>query len=101
MNNLENNRFEENIQINELEENNLEKKSSSSFFENKVILKNFLLASITLPILFFLYLKFLDIYTLHDKYIIVPDYSGYSLNQLDSISDANNLRFVIIDSISD
>ena len=101
MNNLENNRFEENIQINELEENNLEKKSSSSFFENKVILKNSLLASITLPILFFLYLKFLDIYTLHDKYIIVPDYSGYSLNQLDSISDANNLRFVIIDSISD
>ena len=58
MNNLENNRFEENIQINELEENNLEKKSSSSFFENKVILKNFLLASITLPILFFLYLRF-------------------------------------------
>ena len=101
MSNLENNRFEENIQIDGLEENNVEKKSTSSFFENKVILKNFLLASITLPVLFFLYLKFLDIYTLHDRYIIVPDFSGYSLNQLDSISDANNLRFVIIDSISD
>ena len=53
MSNLENNRFEENIQIDGLEENNVEKKSTSSFFENKVVLKNFLLASITLPVLFF------------------------------------------------
>ena len=98
---MENNRFEDNIQVDEFEEKKEEIKPVFSFFENKNILKNILLVSITLPILFLLYLKFLDIYTLHDKYIIVPDYSGYSLNELDSISDANNLRFVIIDSISD
>ena len=72
-----------------------------SLFSDKLLLKNFLLASITLPLLFFIYLKFLDIYTLHDKYIIVPDYRGYNLNQLDSISEKNKLRYVIIDSISD
>ena len=51
--------------------------------------------------MFFLYLKFLDVYTLHDRYISVPDYYEFNLNQLDSISEANNLRYVIIDSISD
>ena len=72
-----------------------------SFISDKPLLKNFLLASITLPLLFFIYLKFLDIYTLHDRYITVPDYSGYKLAQLDSISEKNKLRYVIIDSISD
>ena len=72
-----------------------------SFISDKPLLKNFLLASITLPLLFFIYLKFLDIYTLHDRYVIVPDYSGYKLAQLDSISEKNKLRYVIIDSISD
>ena len=71
------------------------------FFKNKEIIKHFSLALVTLPILFFIYLKFLDIYTLHDKFITVPDYSNYHISVLDSISEENNLRYVIIDSISD
>ena len=99
MENLENNSFDLDSENEEFEVN--ENKKSFSFLNNSPIIKNLILASITLPLLFFLYLKFLDIYTLHDRYITVPDYSGFNLNQLDSISEANNLRYVIIDSISD
>tara|TARA_B100001057_G_scaffold374498_1_gene379144 strand:+ start:82 stop:933 length:852 start_codon:yes stop_codon:yes gene_type:complete len=101
MENSENYNIEDEIHNNESQDSKNEFKSSFSFFKDKSILKNFVIASITLPILFFLYLKFLDVYTLHDRYISVPDYYGFKLNQLDSISDANNLRYVIIDSISD
>ncbi len=69
--------------------------------DNKVLLKNVFCALLTLPFLFFLYLKFLDIYTLHDKHILVPDYSNFHISQLDSISDENNIRYIIIDSVSD
>jgi len=71
------------------------------YLKDKDTLKHVFLALVTLPLLFFLYLKFLDIYTLHDKYVLVPDYSNYHLSELDSISEENNLRYVIIDSISD
>ncbi len=99
MENLENNSFDIDSENEEFEVN--ENKKSFSFLNNSPIIKNLILASITLPLLFFLYLKFLDIYTLHDRYITVPNFSGYNLNQLDSISEANNIRYVIIDSISD
>ena len=69
--------------------------------DNKVLLKNLFYALLTLPFLFFLYLKFLDIYTLHDKHILVPDYSNFHISQLDSISNENNIRYIIIDSVSD
>ena len=101
MENSENYNIEDEIHNNESQDSKNEFKSSFSFFKDKSILKNFVIASITLPLLFFLYLKFLDVYTLHDRYISVPDYYGFNLNQLDSISEANNLRYVIIDSISD
>ncbi len=100
MENIENYNVDDEVQDNESQKP-LKEEKSFSFFEKKPIIKNFVLASLTLPLLFLLYLKFLDIYTLHDRYITVPDYYGFNLNQLDSISDANNLRYVIIDSISD
>ena len=48
-----------------------------------------------------MWLKYLDIYTLHDKHLSVPEFYGYHVNQLDSIVEANKLRYVIIDSIFD
>lgn len=71
------------------------------FFKNKEVVKHFSLALVSLPVLFFLYLQFLNIYTLHGKFITVPDYSNYHILVLDSISETNNLTYVIIDSISD
>ena len=62
MENLENNSFDLDSENGEFEVN--ENKKSFSFLNNSPIIKNLILASITLPLLFFLYLKFLDIYTL-------------------------------------
>ena len=75
--------------------------SQTKLKDNKVLLKNVFYALLILPFLFFLYLKILDIYTLHDKHILVPDYSNFHISQLDSISNENNIRYIIIDSISD
>lgn len=80
---------------NELEKNEIQLK------DNKILFKNAFYALLTLPLLFFLYLKFLDIYTLHNKHILVPDYSNFHISQLDSISNENNIRYIIIDSVSD
>ena len=66
-----------------------------------LFLKHFLFAFITVILLFFIWLKFLDIYTLHDNYIKVPNYINIELDDLDSITEANNLRYIIIDSIFD
>ena len=72
-----------------------------SYFNNNLLLKNFVFSFFTLLILFFFILKFLDIYTLHDKYIKVPNFSQIHISKIDSIASSNDLRFVIIDSVSD
>ena len=56
---------------------------------------------ITLVVLFYLWLKFLDIYTLNNNYIQVPDFKGVYVDNIDSITDINSLRYVIIDTIHD
>ena len=55
----------------------------------------------TLIFLFFLWLVFLKIFTLHNIHIKVPNYIGESVFKIDSISMKNNLRYVILDSIYD
>ena len=63
--------------------------------------KNLFFSFITLILLFFLWLKYLDFYTKHDKYIQVPNFHGIHINSLDSVMDEFNLRYTIIDSIFD
>ena len=72
-----------------------------NIFKNNIYLKHTALALVTLFILFFIWLYSLDIYTLHNKKILVPNFSDYTLDEVDSISKANNLRYIIIDSIYD
>lgn len=71
------------------------------FFKNNIYLKHTGLALVTLFILFFIWLYSLDIYTLHNKKILVPNFSNYTLDDVDSIAKAHNLRYIIIDSIYD
>lgn len=71
------------------------------FLKNKSFRKHTLLALITLVFLFFCWLKFLDYYTLHNRYIEVPNFSNLQISELDSIAEAYNIRYVIIDSIFD
>ena len=72
-----------------------------NFFKNNIYLKHTTLALITLFILFFIWLYSLDIYTLHNKKILVPNFSNLALDDVDSIAKAHNLRYIIIDSIYD
>ena len=72
-----------------------------AFFKNKILYKHTLLALITLVLLFIGWLKYLDYYTLHNKYILVPNFNNFPISSLDSIVDVNDIRYVIIDSIFD
>ena len=72
-----------------------------AFLKDKNFYKQILLALITLVLLFIGWLKYLDYYTLHDKYIQVPDFNNLPISVLDSIVEANDIRYVIIDSIFD
>ena len=72
-----------------------------AFLKDKSFYKHTLLALITLVLLFIGWLKYLDYYTLHDKYIQVPDFNNLPISELDSMVEANNIRYVIIDSIFD
>ena len=69
--------------------------------KDKELYKHLLLAIITLVFLFLGWLKYLDYYTMHDKYIKVPDFNNMLITKLDSIVEANNIRYEIIDSIFD
>ena len=71
------------------------------FLKDKVFYKHIILALITLAFLFLGWLKYLDFYTLHNKYILVPDFNNSHISSLDSIVEANDIRYVIIDSIFD
>jgi len=69
--------------------------------KDKELYKHLLLAIITLVFLFLGWLKYLDYYTLHDKYIKVPDFNNMLITELDSVVEANNIRYIIIDSVFD
>ena len=59
-----------------------------NIFKNNIYLKHTALALVTLFILFFIWLYSLDIYTLHNKKILVPNFSDYTLDEVDSIAKA-------------
>ena len=65
---------------------------------SKDLYKNLFFSFLTLILLFILWLKYLDFYTKHDKYIQVPNLNGISIIKLEEIIKAKNLRFEIIDS---
>lgn len=72
-----------------------------SFFKRRPLIKHILLSVSVLLLLFFIWLQFLSFYTLHDDYIKVPDFLNINISKIDSITDASNLRYIIIDSIFD
>ena len=72
-----------------------------AFHKNKSFYKHTFFALITLVLLFIGWLKYLDYYTLHNKYIVVPDFINLPISALDSLVEVNDIRYVIIDSIFD
>ena len=66
---------------------------------NKIFRRNLLFSLITLFLLFVFWLKWLDIYTDHNTFIKVPNFSGVHINDLDSLVSSYSLRYEIIDSV--
>tara|TARA_B100000902_G_C27312751_1_gene919387 strand:- start:2292 stop:3089 length:798 start_codon:yes stop_codon:yes gene_type:complete len=71
------------------------------FFQEKPILKHLIISFFFLFLLFSSWLVFLDYYTLNNKHVQVPDLTNVSVSKLDSIIHANDLQYIIIDSIFD
>lgn len=79
-----------------------DKQSKTSFFfflRNKVFIKQIIYAFAAMILCFFFWLKYIDIYTLHDEYIDLPNFYGIHVNDLDSVTNKLDLRYVIIDSV--
>ena len=72
-----------------------------AFLKDKSFYKHILLALISLVLLFIGWLKYLDYYTLHNKYIQVPNFINLPISALDSLVESHDIRYVIMDSIFD
>ena len=76
--------------------------SKSGFFiifKNRVFYKQLFYSIIAMLLCFFLWLKYIDFYTLHDEHIVLPDFYGVHINDLDSVCQELDLRYFIIDSV--
>ena len=69
--------------------------------KEKSLYKNLLFALITLFLLFFAWIKYLDIYTNHNDFIKVPELIGIDITAMDSVFENLDLRYTVIDSIFD
>jgi beta-lactam-binding protein with PASTA domain len=80
-----------------------ESKSDKSGFLRFVISRKFFvslaIAGIILIVLFFVLVKFLDVFTRHGNELEVPNFNGKTLKQIDSLGYANQFDFFIIDSM--
>ena len=79
-----------------------DKQNKTSFlaiFKNRVFYKQLVYAIFAMLLCFFLWLKYIDFYTLHDEYIVLPDFYGVHINDLDSVCQELDLRYFIIDSV--
>ena len=78
-----------------------DKKSFLKFLVSKVFFKNFFIAMIIAALSVFIALKFIDIYTGHGHELDVPDFTGMTLFQIDSVKFNQSFDFFVIDSIYD
>jgi len=69
------------------------------FIKSPIIHKNLLVALLFFFLLFNIIFLWMRIYTKHNKAIPTPDLYGYTLNEVDSILNKQNLEYVINDSV--
>lgn len=56
---------------------------------------------LVLVVLFLILFKFLDVFTRHGKELVVPDYYGKTLKEIDSIKSNRQFDFYVVDSLFD
>ena len=81
-------------------EQDIESKSGFfTIFKNRVFYKQLFYSIIAMLLCFFLWLKYIDFYTLNDEHIVLPDFYGVHIQDLDSVCQELDLRYIIIDSV--
>ena len=81
-------------------EQDIESKSGFfTIFKNRVFYKQLFYSIIAMLLCFFLWLEYIDFYTLHDEHIVLPDFYGVHIQDLDSVCQELDLRYIIIDSV--
>jgi beta-lactam-binding protein with PASTA domain len=71
------------------------------FLFSKVFLKHLLIATGIAAVLIFATLQGLAWYTMHNEYIVVPDFRGLSYQDVKSGNEYKNYQFSVIDSTFD
>jgi len=71
------------------------------FIKTKLFFKHFSIALITVITLFLIIFKLLGNYTLHNETIVVPEFKGLKISELDNFIENKTLTYLIIDSVYD
>jgi eukaryotic-like serine/threonine-protein kinase len=77
------------------------KSSLIGFLFSKIFLYNLITAIVLLVLLLFLLFKFISIYTDHGEEIIVPNFYGKSIEEIESVGQYKKFDFFVIDSLFD
>ncbi len=73
--------------------------SLRNFLTSRTFLKHFLFAFLLVAVIIFIILFWLKMYTLQSEVIEVPDFSGLTEFQAETLAEENHLRFEITDSL--
>lgn len=82
-----------------MEESKSGKSGLFQFLISKKFFVSLAIAGIILIVLFFVLVKFLDIFTRHGNEFEVPNFSGKTMQQIDSLGFKENFDFFVIDSM--
>jgi len=71
------------------------------FLKSKTFLKHLAIYIVSITLIFWLVFSWLKATTNHGEVVVVPDFSGLGLKELDKFVSDKNLRYLVIDSIYD
>lgn len=71
------------------------------FIKSKTFLKHLAIYIVSISLIFWLVFSWLKSTTNHGEVVVVPDFSGLGLKELDKFVSDKNLKYLVIDSIYD
>jgi eukaryotic-like serine/threonine-protein kinase len=71
------------------------------FLKSKIFFKNTMIAILITIVLIWVILRLISFYTRHGSYIIVADFKGVPIGQIDAFASDNDLEYIINDSLYD
>ena len=74
-------------------------KKTIRFIDDRIVLKNLILAFLILMVGTFIIMQLLKIYTRHSQNLTVPDFTGLTLEDARTIASGRNLRIEVFDSV--